>query len=139
MAYVPQPIIFGPTPAGGVTIEVTAGRGGLHGWTLLSRSGTPATITLNGAPLVSPVILATGDILHLQRGAGTALTTLHALAPIDEGGPPGPETPISLAITTGEDGTLSSDDPRITINPDGSLSAPDELITVNDDGSLSEV
>ena len=139
MAYTPQPIMFGPTPAGGVTIEVTADRGGLHGWTLLSQSGTPAAVTLNGVPLEYPVTLATGYVLRLQRGAGAALTTLHALAPLDEGGPPDPETPTNLAITIGEDGTLSSNDPRITTNPDGSLSAPDELITVNDDGSLSEV
>ena len=139
MDYAPNPIMFGPTPAGGVTVEVTAARGGLHGWTLLSQSGPPAAVTLNGVPLEYPVTLTTGDVLRLQRGAGAALTTLHALAPLDEGGPPSPETPTSLAVTTGGDGTLSSNDPRITTGEDGSLSAPDELITVNDDGSLSEV
>lgn len=129
--YTPNPIIFGPLPTGGVTLTLGGERGGLAGYILTGQSGSPATVTLNGAPVTYPVTLQAGDTLHLTRGAGNALSQIHALAPLDE-----TET---LNVTTDADGYLSSDDPRIVTNPDGYLGAPDELVTVGSDGYLSEV
>ena len=88
--YTPSPIIFGPTPAGGVTLSVTEKRGGLNGVILLDVSGPIADIRLNGLAPSYPATLQAGDVLFLQRsGGGAGLTTITALAPIDDGPAPG--------------------------------------------------
>lgn len=136
MPYTPTPILFGQTPPDGVLLDVTADRGGLAGYVLMNVTGPPATVRINGAAVTYPVTLSPGDVLHLQRGPGQGVTSIQALAPIDNGEAP---QPTNLIVNQAPDGTLSSTDSRITTNPDGSLSAPDTLVTVNPDGSLSEV
>lgn len=131
MAYIPNPIVFGPTPAGGVTLEVTADRGGLAGYILLSVSGPPAVLTLNGQPLTYPVTLHAGDSLTLVRSAGAVLTAIQALAPLDEAAPP---TPAGLVVTTDAEGYQTITNADATSDADGYQTIPDTTATSDADG-----
>lgn len=97
--YTPNPILLAETPAGGHVLPVTADQGGLNGYILLGQLGPPATVEVSAdgvawqAPTY-PHTLAAGETLRLTRTDTSAvLTTLRALAPVDEGAAPGPETP----------------------------------------------
>lgn len=92
---IPNPILLDMTPAGGLTLPVTAERGGLAGYILLGQLGPPAMAQVSadgGASwqaVTYPHALAAGETLRLSRTAtSAALTILRALAPVDDEPPP---------------------------------------------------
>lgn len=96
---IPNPILFGPTPPGGAVLAVTSERGGLAGYVVLGQAGPTATVELNTgetwAPIRYPHTLGAGEQLRLTRSSTLpTLTTLHMLAPVDEGPPPAPPTDL---------------------------------------------
>lgn len=98
--HIPNPILLaGATPASGLILEVTAGRGGLAGYILLGQHGPPAAVEVSGdggttweAPTY-PHTLAPGLLRLTRTDEGASVTTLRALAPVDEAPPPEPEAP----------------------------------------------
>lgn len=87
---VPSPIVLS---SGTWLLEVSGERGGLSGYYLLGQSGPPVIVEQGQgdgwAPLPLPARLSTGMRLRLRReGSGPALSTIHALAPLDELPPP---------------------------------------------------
>lgn len=115
MTHAPLPILLaGDTPDGGFSLTVDAAPGGYAGATLLSVSGPPVTLTLNGQPLTFPKLLAAGDVLVLQRSdTSGAITTVHALAPLAD------LPPTSFTVTTDPDGFQIIAEGAVTTDPDG--------------------
>lgn len=106
---IPNPILIGPTPAGGVVLPVTADRGGLAGYVLLGQHGPAMTVELStGTPAWTaptyPHTLSVGELLRLTRTDGSpTLTTLRMLAPVDDDLTPSPEGPTPGTWTTTTD------------------------------------
>lgn len=123
---IPNPILFGPTPAGGAVLPVTGDRGGLTGYIVLGIHGPSATVELHtdGAwgPLAYPHTLAPGEQLRLTRTDPSAvLTTLRLLAPVDDGLPPAgnPDPGSSFSVVTDIDGYQTIENAEVEIDPEG--------------------
>lgn len=108
MPYTPNPILLaGATPAGGLTLEVTAGRGDLAGCILLGQHGPPCAVEVStdaGAtwqPVAYPHTLAPGRLRLTREDTSPAVSTLRALAALDEGA--APEPPSTQITTFGPD------------------------------------
>lgn len=115
MTHAPLPILLaGDTPPDGFTLTVDAAPGGYAGATLLSTSGPPVTLTLNGQPVTFPRALTAGDVLVLQRtDASGAITTVHALTPLTD------LPPTGFTVTTDPDGFQIIAEGTVTTDPDG--------------------
>ncbi|GGM52292.1 hypothetical protein GCM10008956_30440 [Deinococcus arenae] len=126
MSLAPLPILLaGDTPAEGFTLTVDAAPGGYAGATLLSTSGPPVTLTLNGQPLTFPKLLAAGDVLVLQRtDTSGAISTVHALAPLAELPPP-----TTFTVTTDPDGFPVYQEAQTTPDADGYLTVTNATAT----------
>lgn len=117
---IPNPILFGKTPPGGAVLPVTGDRGGLAGYIMLGLSGPEAAVEIGRGlsdwqPVTYPHVLSSGEQLRLTRSDSSAtMTTLHMLAPIDDGPPP--EIPLGTV-------TLENDQPVLTtiLAPQGPL------------------
>ena len=134
--YTSNPILLGVTPAGGLILEVTGGRGGLAGYILLGQHGPPCTVevsTDNGATwraITYPVTLAAGQQLRLTRTDTSAvLTTIRALAPLVA-------APAAFALARDTEGFLTTDAP-LQRDADGFLTAPDTSFSRDADGFLT--
>lgn len=91
---IPNPILLAAGPSGRVVVPITAVRGGLAGYILLSQSG-PVTVELSTdggitwTVVTYPVQLAAGDHLGLTRTDSSGTTAVvAALAPVDEDAAP---------------------------------------------------
>ncbi len=132
---IPSPLILGgATPPGGLSLEVTAARGGLAGYQLLAvASGPPCAVevrTGSGAwsAVTFPHTLTAGETLRLTRTDSSAVATIiTALAPPDAGGEP-------LAVTADPDGYETITNAEATTDPDGYESVPDATATPDSDG-----
>ncbi|EYB67012.1 hypothetical protein DEIPH_ctg052orf0002 [Deinococcus phoenicis] len=139
---IPNPLLLDVTPAGGLTLPVTEGRGGLVGYLLLGQHGPPATVEVStdgGASwqaVTYPHTLAAGETLRWTRTDDSpALTTLRALAPVEEA-PPEPEV---LTLDNGVPVTV----PDLTPGLDRlyTLTLPEGIgeLTVTTSGGTGEV
>lgn len=138
--YVPNPILLGVTPPGGLTLEVTAERGGLAGYVLLGQLGPPATVEvslndgLHFVPLSYPHTLEAGEQVRLTRtDPDGLLTTLRALAPVEEDAVP-PPPPAPYAVATDPDGYQTLTNASATTDAQGYQTIPDAAATPDADG-----
>ncbi|WP_019585212.1 PPC domain-containing protein [Deinococcus apachensis] len=94
--YTPNPILVVATGPDGLTVEVTAERGDLAGYVLLGQQGPSCTVevSVDGGStwqvVTYPHTLASGLLRLTRPDPGGAVTTLRALAPLDEGAAPEP-------------------------------------------------
>ena len=123
---IPNPILFGPTPAGGAVLPVTADRGGLAGYVLLGQLGPPATVEVSAGggwtPLTYPHTLTTSEQLRLTRTDLSALmTTLLMLAPVDDGPLPAvtPSGPTPFGVQADPDGYQLITNAEVVTDPEG--------------------
>lgn len=136
--YTPNPILLDTTPAGGLTLPVSKERGGLAGYILLGVHGPPASVEVSGdggatwQALAYPHTLTDGELLRLTRtDTSAALTTLRALAPLDEAA-----APAAFTLARDAEGFLTTDAP-LQRDADGFLTAPDTSFSRDADGFLT--
>lgn len=129
MTLIPNPILIDTTPAGGLTLTVTAGRGGLSGYQLLGLDGPSATIELSSdgatwAAVTYPHTLVAGEWLRLTRtDTSAALSVLRALAPEDTGSG-GEEGTIQNGVPITGLSARESSTPGQSVRPTFSFSLP---------------
>lgn len=133
MTHAPLPILLaGDTPDGGFSLTVDAAPGGYAGATLLSVSGPPVALTVNGQPVTFPRALAAGDVLVLQRSdTSGAISTVHALAPLAE------LPPTGFTITTDPDGFPVYQEAQTSADPDGYLTVTNATTTTDSEGYIN--
>lgn len=122
--FIPNPILFGPTPPGGAVLAVTSERGGLSGYVVLGQAGPTATVELNTgetwAPIRYPHTLGAGEQLRLTRSSTLpTLTTLHMLAPVDEGEGAWPPSGEGFTVLEDEDGYQTIEGAEIEADEQG--------------------
>lgn len=140
--YIPNPILLDKTPADGLTLPISPERGGLAGYILLGQLGPPADVEVSGnggatwQAVTYPRTLTAGEMLRLTRADGDTLTVLRALAPVDEAGPPEPETPAAepYAVITDDEGYQSITNAAATTDAEGYQIIPDGAATADGEG-----
>ncbi|WP_027459258.1 hypothetical protein [Deinococcus murrayi] len=143
--HIPNPILLaGATPASGLILEVTAGRGGLAGYILLGQHGPPAAVEVSGdggttweAPSY-PHALAPGLLRLTRTDESASVTTLRALAPVDEAPPPepGPGVPglDPYTVITDAQGYQTITNADATTDADGYQTISDGAATADAQG-----
>lgn len=138
---IPSPILVGRTPAAGLILAVTAERGGLSGYVLLGQVGPPVSAELSSdggltwAALTFPHTLTPGEQLRLTRSDTSALlTTLHALAPVDEGAPPDGGADEPYMTSTDPEGYETVTNAEATTDADGYQTITGATATADADG-----
>lgn len=140
---IPNPILLDVTPAGGLILPVVAGRGGLGGYVLLGLSGPDVTAELSGdggetwSALTYPHTLSAGEELRLIRSDTSArLSTLRALAPVDEDAPPegGGETAEPFTVESDAQGYQTITNATATADASGYQTIQDATATADADG-----
>jgi len=137
---IPNPLLVAYATGGRLILPVTAARGGLNGYILTGQTGPPCMVEVSadGATwqaVTYPHMLQPGEQLGLTRTDPSAtVTTLTALAPLDEA--PAPEAPVGAAftVTTDPEGFQAIEGATVSTDAEGFQTIENGTATADAEG-----